>query len=705
MKTSLTLLATGLLLLMAFFAACSSDSTSPDPNNQPTALSEATIGTEGGVWEYEDFQLHVPPGLLPDGTTLSLFAADQDTAWAGGGAASTYGIEGIPAGLDRDFRLRLRHSSASGDSLYAMVGQPGFIPSLGRTITRWEMIAATDSSGWALFDLPVAGLFETAKNGTPRLKVTVKGGIANAESSQGRFKLHWQPDQINVLDIEAMAENLETSLDMYQFMGYQQTGFTAWPIEVQVKPIGYGGYWAPDPNKLGGHIAINPGMIQDPDVLAMLVGHEIFHLCQYFYDPRTVELRGREASPTAWLDEATAVHMEIYFAPNDEYPSWGRADRELALLDGLLTPAQGLNLTRHGYGLSSLIRYLYQHEAAADNFILDTYVGINGGAHAAAALQAATTTDISAEWQAILEDLVRGNIYADVTWPVIQASSPAGLLTVGGDADTTGTITRQLSDLSGLLATVDLDYDQWSTLHRLEFFTEPADCGVSLLGVNADGDRQLLVSGTGRVTHHDPAFLQAQYEQLLVLVSNPRFEEPTYDGARQVSLQGRVRTAQVQAIYPRLSFHLQCDVQWDDESSSVNQEINIWNVEGNWADGFFNASWDSTVDDGAVRFVGQISAAIHPELQSVTSWSVNTGIWHSDNTGYEYSASGTVVPMTNLNLLSFSAWLEDVATCSGVTSVNLTEVNNLGSRATTGFSCRNSSYVKFFFENPLPGGR
>ena len=691
---------TGCLLALA--AGCSSDSRTPTGGQAPGPLSETILGPDGGTWQHEDFILQVPPGQLPAGTTLALYAAEQESAQPAAEVAAVHRIEGIPVGMDRDFPLRLRHGAAGGDSLFVMVGQPGFVPSLGETITRWQMVACTDSAGWALCDLPVAGPAGTTKN-TPPLLVTVVDGVATASSAGGRFKIHWQPDQAEQLDIEVLATELENSLDLYEFMGYEWAGFDAWPVDVQVQPMAPYGYWSPDPRHLGGLVAISTSTVGDVIEGPLTTGHELFHFCQYFYDPRSVEERGTTGPDHRWLDEATAVHMEIYFAPSDEYPSAARLGRELELLNGLLTPRDGLTSGEHGYGVSSLIRYLFAQEDGADNFILATYQAIARGTHAVAALQAATTIDIPQRWQTILEELLLGNIYADVTWPVIDAQSRPTLLSVGSAVDTTGTLSGSMNDTGGLLARVELDYADWSDEHRVVLWTEPADLGLSVLGVKPDGSREVLASGTGQVSLTDPAALQESYDEFLVLVASSRFQGPGYDGSRPMTLQGRVRSAPVAYNFPRLSYHLQLDALWDDDATTVNQEINIYNADGSFVDGVFTAVWDSTIDEGAVRFVGEITAVVDPEFSRVSSWTARTAIWHSDDTGYEYEAAGGQVPATNLYPHSFSAWLEGTDTCGALDTVTMTEVDNAGSRSLTGHSCRSSSYVKFFFEDPSAG--
>ncbi len=730
LSLSLTLSLTLSLFLPLLLSSCGGDSSSPVTPPPPTALSQITLGPDGGLWQHDDFQLLVPAGQLPAGTTLSLFAEDQDSTQPDAQVAAVYRIEGLPLGLDRDIPLRLRHQAAGGDSLYAMVGQTGYVPSLGRQELTWRMVACADSAGWALCDLPLSGpsiagpspagrknastrAAATAttsaalasagpdKDDAPPLRITVVNGVGSALSSQGRFSITFRPSQMSDLEIQLLAQELENTLDLYQFMGYEQAGFTAWPIQVNVQPLAYGGFWCPDPRSLGGSLTLNPNAAGDVIELPRIVGHELFHFCQYFYDPRSVLERGASGPVHRWLDEATAVHMENYFSSQEGYPSAARLGHELELLNGLLSPREGLTWGEHGYGVSSLIRYLFLHEPSADNFIQSTYEAVAAGTHAAAALQAATTIDIAGQWPRILEDLLRGHIYSDVTWPVIQTQPRPTLLTVATAADTTGTLTRTMPDLSGRLATLNLDNADWSSLHRLVLWTEQADCGVSVLGVKADGLRELVDHGTGSLTLWDPAMLQNLYDQLLVLVSNPRFQGPDYDGERSVTLQARVRTAAPVYTYPRLSFHLQCDAFWNDDSSTINQEINIWNVDGDFTDGHFTAAWDSTIDDGAVRFTGMLDVRVDAGFSQVDSWSARMEIWHFDDTGVRYQASGGAVPATNHSLLSFSAWLEGTETCGALDSVDLLEVNNVGSRSLVSHDCRSTSYVKFFFENPI----
>lgn len=697
MRRISALIAAGLLALVG---GCSSDSTTPEDPGSPQALSQINLGPDGGTWEHEDFLMHVPAGQLGHDTPLNLFAEETGSALPDAEVASVYRIEGIPLGLASNFRLRLRHGAASGDSLFALVGQPSFVPSLGQTITSWHMVACTDSAGWALFDLPTSSPAGAKDQTPPPLSFTIVDGIATATSGDGRFQIHWSPNLANNSDIEYLAQDLENALDLYDLLGYEQVGFDGWPVEVQVQPFDASGYWRPNPRRLGGHLAVSSWGIQDRIELPITMGHELMHFCQYFYDPRSIHDRGTYAAPQVWLHEATAVHMEIYFAPSDEFPSVARLGHELDLLNGLLTPRDGMYLDQHGYGVSSLIRYLAENEPAADNFILDTYQDIKNGEHAAAALQANTTIDISGQWQHILEELVQGHIFADVTWPVLDAYSSTSLLQVNSATDTTGTVSRQMADLSGLLADVTLDRSDWTAEHRLEFWCHQASCEVSVFGVKEDGSLDLVGPSADRVILTEPAALQAQYQQLLVLVGNSSFTGPDYEGPSTVTLEARVRTGETPLTYTRLSFHLQFDAIWDNETLTSNQEINIWNVDGTFADGMFTADWDSTIDDGAVRFVGQITVTIAPDFDGVTSWSARTRIWHFDNTGSDYQASGGPVPTTNLFPDTFSAWIEGEGACDVINSVSMTEVNNLGSRNLVDRSCRQSSYVIFSFENP-----
>ena len=484
-------------------ASCSSDSPTT-PTDQPAPLAQITLGPTGGTLETEDFQLHILPDQLPASTTLSLYLEPESSPQPTAEASPVYRLTGLPHGLSESLPIRIRHNSATPTApLHIMLGQFSHTPSLGTRQLNWQIVACTDSSGWALAELPLTGPAATTKEEAPPVHVTVTEGLVTTLSPDQLFQITYHPDQASELDIAALGIELDTALGLYQFMGYEQPGFNAWPLQVNVHPIEASGYWSPDPRHLGGHIALNPIVVTDVIEQATTVGHEMFHFCQYFYDLRSVLERGTEGPDHRWLDEATAVHMETYFAPPD-YQTISRIGHELELLNGLLTPRDGLTLGQHGYGVSSLIRYLAQTEQGGDNFVQNLYEDLTSGTHAAAALQAATSTDIPAQWQHILEELVLGNIYDDVTWPVLDAQAGPNLLSVGSAADTTGTLSGRMNDLSGLLATVELDYADWTSEHRLELWAEQADIGLSVLGITTAGDRHLVAHGTPSVTLTDP---------------------------------------------------------------------------------------------------------------------------------------------------------------------------------------------------------
>ena len=692
-------LITALLLGSAILlAGCSSDDSSPNIPQQEPPVAETTADAGGGLLEYEGFALAVPAGSLDGEAALALYTEDDHPDLPAEAAGPVLRIEGIPVGVAQDFPLRLAHTSASGDSLVALVGQESWIPSLQQTVTTWQVADVTDSLGWAIFDLPVAGPAPDKAGTTAPITVTVVRGIASTVSADNHFKFYWFPATATNAQISRLMGFIDNAMAQYDFMGFQQEGFTDWPINVLVEYYDWFGHWAPDPRKLGGHLGFSTRFIDDPVELELTAGHELLHFCQYFYDPRSVYARGTVGSPQRWLDEATAVYIEDYYAPSEEYCSSARGGRELALLDGLLAPRTGRDLADHGYGLSSLIRYLYEAEPDGDDFILATYQDIKAGTHPAAALQANTTVDISDSWMEIIEELVAGNIYPDVTLSTLIAQPLIHeVLDINSAADTSGTTSWNMPDLSARIGYVNLNSYAYTQYDRLEFWADAAEYGLSVYGVQPPATLQFLSHAYGKVTLTNLPSLNQNYDQVMVLVTNQHFAGPAYDGTTSLNLEGRLRhTDPPEHEFTHGKIRIQYDADWSTSSSTLyNQEMNFVEVPGTFSGTSFSATWDSTGTNG-VHYSGHITATMDPSDYHVLTWSARNRASMDSGASSDFQASGGELPDVTITQSSYDSRIEGAETCGAIGSLSVTYINDSGEayRTLDGYGCSSGSYVK-----------
>lgn len=692
-----------LLLSLTILPGCSGDSSSPTrpPEPSETPLAEVSIGADGGVLTAEGFALTVPAGALDAATDLALYAEEPGTAFPGGEASPVFRIEGLPAHLTTALPLRLAHGSATGDSLYALIGGESYVPSLQETAVTWEVADCADSSGWARLELPAADPVPGKDASTAPLSVTIIRGVAETLTADDRFKIYWSPSMATNIQIAALKEDLEIAMGIYDSMGFQQEGFTAWPIKAIVKPMADFGYWAPNPDRLGGHLAFSTTWIGDASEIRLTAGHELLHFCQYFYDPRTVWERGSFAGPLVWLEEATAVYIEDYFAPNPEYCSAARGGRELALLDGLLVPGTGHTMGQHGYGVSSLIRYLAETEG--DGFILDTFEGIKSGQHAVAALQASTTTDISDQWLDILEELVTGNIYSDVTLGVVLGYPAPVLLQIDSAADSVASNLMHFPDLSGQTYFVNYPHYEFNTNQRLQFWCDVPEYGLAVFGLTYPDTLQLLGHAYGPVTVGNLPFVKEHYGSLLLLVSNQHLAGPDYLGPSDITLQARLRETEAAPQYDHGQIRIRYEADWSNGSHVVYQDMNFTEVPGTFTGTSFSASWDSTATNG-VHYSGHLSVVLDPGDLHALSWSARNYSWMDDGTSADFQASGTVLPVVTSTQSDLDTRIEGTETGGAIGGLSVTYVNSEGEtyRTLDSWTCNSGSYVKVLLYNRDP---
>jgi hypothetical protein len=686
-------------LFILVLAGCSSDSSSPtSPDTGEAPLAQATIDETGGTLEAQGFVLTVPAGALNQATVLKLFTEEPGTVFENDEAAPIFRLEGLPAGLTTGLPLRLTHSSATGDSLYALLGKSSWVPSLQATALNWEVADCSDSLGWALLEIP-AREWPPDKSDPAPIRVTVIRGVAQLETDDGKFRLYWSPRMATSANVTALKGYLEEAMALYDFMGFQQEGFDAWPVKAIIMPLDYYGSWNPNPDRLGGHLEFNTRELPDAVEIKVTAAHELLHFCQYFYDPRSVWERGMISNNLVWLDEATAVYIEDYFAPDENYCSSSRGGRELTPLSGINTPAPGFDLGDHGYGMSSLIRYLAQTEG--DDFLLDTYQRIKAGTELVAALNASVDLDISDQWRDFLEELLTGRIYRDVDMVVLMDYPTPTLMTIGSAGDSVGSYPREYSDLSGQTFSTSWSSGfQFSTSQRLEFWCDSPEYSISVFGIMLPDTRTLLSHAYGKVTLGNLPALQENYHDLLVLVANQRMVGPDYLGPTEITLEGRLRATEPPAGYDHGRLLIRYEADWSTGQHTMYQDMTFAEVAGVFNGSSFTASWDSTASNG-VHYSGHLNVTFDPVDLHALSWSARNYSWMDDGTSADFQASGTELPEVQVSPTHLESYVEGVAASASIGSLSVTYVNSEGEtyRTLDSWTCNSGSYVKVLLDD------
>ncbi len=691
------------LLAVIALSGCSSDSESPtDPVISDDPLATGTIGNGGGSLVTDELILEIPAGAFPGDVEVKVYLDTEEDPFGKATASRVLRIEGMPDHFAEPLTFKLAHDPADPDSLYAMVGGESWVPSRQASPVTWMMEDVRDSLDWAIFELqPVTNSRVKIDSSTPVLVTTVRG-VSSLETSDGHFRIYWSPLMATTAQVTSLRGYIDEAMNQYDHMGFQQTGFDDWPVKVLVKPLDWFGHWAPNPRKLGGHLAFSTGYIDDDVEIRLTAGHELLHFCQYFYDPRSIRIRGTVANPTNWLDEATAVYIEDYFAPNDEYTSAARGGRELTALDGLITP-NGRSLAEHGYGQSSIIRYLAETEG--DDFILKTYADISTGTHAVTALQNQTETDLQDVWQDLLEELITGNIYSDVTFPVLMNYGVYYMHTMNSLADSVGTYGLEYPDLSGQTLFVKWGESFFFNNHqRMDFWCDDAaEYGLSVYGIREPDTIDLLGHAYGPVIVGDLPGKRIDYQSLMLLVSNHHLESD-YTGTTGITVQSRLRENPTYAIYDHVGISITYEADWSTSpDNTYAQDMTFVFVPGTFTGSSFSASWDSTNSHG-VHYFGHVNVALNPETLQVMNWSAENGSDHADGWSKIFQASGGAIEHVYANIVSLEAKVEDEETCNSIDALSVVFKDNEGLviRNLDGWNCNSSSKVWVTMPNRNP---
>lgn len=97
-----------ILILLISLISCKDEPTAPEETT-PTeqALTEKTIGPEGGTLETEDFKLIVPSGAFTNNEILKLFLLDSTLA--GNNISPTFRLEGLPQYFNQPLEMSIKY--------------------------------------------------------------------------------------------------------------------------------------------------------------------------------------------------------------------------------------------------------------------------------------------------------------------------------------------------------------------------------------------------------------------------------------------------------------------------------------------------------------------------------------------------------------------------------------------------------------------
>lgn len=421
-----------------------------------TLLTRSTVASTGGSIVSGTFSLDLPSGCLSASSDLELLTFPAPADHQATAISAAYVVRGLTDPLlGNTFKVTLPVTGNANGNVYLVVRDDASWTSSTATPTANDrLVPATISNGMVSADVPVSNgsqpFLPPSAGGTSYATVAagerasvsfwaITGNYAMT-SSQGNFRITYPITVMNLPQTQVeISDGLEKAYTTITTMGFTKGSTRDWPLEVSIEKISNEaetGYTFP-----GYYLQMTfgiDGFSGTADNLAATAGHELFHVFQSYYDPRTRWSKGRGASDQLWFDEAVSTWFQekMVSKPTTYMPE----DFAASPHESLIGLRQGMQDGTHGYGSASLPKWLLTLKSTA---LLDIYTDLQKGTHPIRAIDyVASNANYSWWYDTYVTALMGGQIYS--------AFDPRLLYTGGSPV---------LVDRANLSVKIDHDYN------------------------------------------------------------------------------------------------------------------------------------------------------------------------------------------------------------------------------------------------------
>jgi uncharacterized protein (TIGR03437 family) len=544
-------------------------------------IATAEIGPDGGAIGDGEFAFVIPPKVLEAPATLRLcrpLSAEPARAARTAGempeSGLKYVIEGVPPGLAVGPGLSLRSYPPElerGGTVILRVGPNNEV--------HFEPVK-TNGNGLQLSDKDflVPGYSDT------EIEFAIRGNSDRCVSAEGHFVLfsptgcQGRPEEI-----------LKAAEAAYRVLGPEQgldwNRRARWPVRITLEDFGAGnqrwGEHVPNRDRNLDYLRLNSRMIDDAvaagqDWLPSLkatVGHELFHLMQHIYDPRSDYSAAKFPGAWFWMMEALSTWAEGVVVGDPDYiaPSVRRQDWIFFARHGLeyppplscsfsplqiLWPDECARVQNHGYGASLLLRYLMANGAPPNlpGLLIERMAAGDGPVQALQSVAA-----VGSRWDGFVRSMI------ETGFTPHRAPSISDLLTLGeitftpkhgqGDEARFFRDTIAIPDLSVRFYRVRFFEELKSP--RTPFFVKQKQDGpltVLVYQLKPDAVTLLRRESSRNTIVNDATALSRERAVLLVAVVNSKVREPyTASWLAELEIGAGAPIAEVLAKMSRLS--------------------------------------------------------------------------------------------------------------------------------------------------------
>jgi len=586
-----------LLLLSMVFIRCSKDNNPTEPAVEDPNYSEISsenIGPEGGEIKTDDFIISVLPGTFSTSTTLKILTADGKP-FNEFQSSTNYKLTGLPSTLN--LPIKISFNKANGTMLLAL-GEQNYSLSADSIEDSYHILSPIDTTTMYTFELP-----KINSNSKVLGKITVENisisfiaiaGYSSMLSENKHFEISFPSSYIN--EVFNLAKNLEDAYKAMEYIGFDLTKRTKWPVSVTVKKLpssvygySYNSLWGDN----YGYMEFNTDKLSDNFNQRVTAGHEFCHLVQSLYDPRNSFSKAKLQAPQLWLDEAVAVWSEYLMSTTITYVSPIFASSAYEFI-------KGANLSKssaqsYGYGMAGFIKYLVVSNGMS--VLPKIYNQIIDGKKPFDAINSSIASDVDIIWASFLKKYFGFTIY--------QGSSflPSTLSTAAQSAsqkyiidevtDTLMTYEKNYSELSAKIFSVENKYGQLNPASRITFKII-GDPSFSFLLFKANVNESTFMTQSFDSVSIDQfkKITDAGYKFVIVVVNNDF--SSTFSNNSNATLEIKVKTVKQQAISATavsVSFLGNYTITEGEDTYSAQQNDQIGNI-------FYNAA---SIDGNTIK--------------------------------------------------------------------------------------------------------
>lgn len=699
------------LVLVIFIFSCSDDPTSPDEAGEKP-ITTVTIGSNGGTIEAENISIVIPSGAFLDNNEIAVFSIENNQAFGENSDANLYRIDGLPESYSQPIKVVIKFSDESSGEHFIASGIKWFSEIGGDSSIIYQLHSAIDSSGYLIGYLPIKNesnsfaLKKTNFSAHP-ISIFVAPLLYNSTKITEHFEIS-VPFTLSS-ELDNIAKLLEESLEIASNeINLSYPIANRWKVVVSIQDESVTGYYTLD----RGLLNIKREMVAQSKFndIRIAVGKKLveiglLNIITYGTFPENVNLSNPGlfsliSSIQSWSEELFTT------SPDYNYPS-NFLSNYFAPFNGLRNGA-GVNLNfpldlRHGYGISSIMKFLVEDNRFGKEGIKNTFFDIRNGQDPISAL-INNVDDLFTEWfPEFFKKYINNEIYdiptnyfsndANEEWSVNNANDTLKIFA----ASEIGLY----PDLSAKIFKINLNYSE---------FSDSQNMLLSMKGPVTEGGLSLVVFGIqdGEMIYLETALaqdfgipnLKEYYDNgmrqfLVVLVNSlgatPFLGESDIDLTITVGSNSQSGGGPLELDYNRCELQLFSKQLYERENGSTfeTETVEGFSKHGEMLSNHFVADYN----ENSGMFVGRLEIVIDTNTNTLTY--VN---WVDEYTNTDLPTyHKTEITAVDIPLFDQSNGIYKISgdqTCINIT--NYTYYQDFSGSVTTlqSIECNSSSYLE-----------